>query len=330
MRRGLVFGKYMPLHRGHQFVIDRALAECDEVTIVVYDSKPEGDYPAMPLNKRLGWLRELYPHVETIVGVDDPVAHDSDNPDHAAVYADQLSFLGQFDRVFTSEPRYERFAEVLKAKHVLVDVDRVSVPISGTEIRTNLYDYRGWIDPRVYTTLIQKVVFVGTESAGKSTIARRMAEEYDTLWVHEFGRELWESQNLEGTFQQHLGMAQRQYEREQAMARHANRFLFCDTNAWTTLMWSLNTYGYADARLKQLVEDTKREYVWVLCHNDFGWVQDGTRELEGGKADAFQRMQINHLSYGIAVPYYEIEGSLEDRVDQMREILNAKPLVTAI
>jgi len=329
MRRGLVFGKYIPLHRGHQFVIDRALAECDEVTIVVYNSKPEGDYPAMPLNKRLGWMRELYPHVETIVGVDDPVAGDSDNPDHAEVYAEQLRFLGQFDRVFTSEPRYERFAHVLNAQHVLVDVDRISVPISGTEIRTNLYDYRGWIDPRVYTTLIQKVVFVGTESTGKSTIARRMAEEYDTLWVHEFGRELWESQNLEGTFQQHLGMARRQYEREQAMARHANRYLFCDTNAWTTLMWSLNTYGYADDRLKQLVEDTKREYVWVVCENDFGWVQDGTRELEGGKADAFQRMQIDHLTYGIAVPHYYIKGPLEHRVEQMREIMNTKPLVTA-
>jgi hypothetical protein len=50
-------------------VIDRALAECDEIAIVVYDNEPPGDYPPMPIELRLRWLRELYPHVETIVGL---------------------------------------------------------------------------------------------------------------------------------------------------------------------------------------------------------------------------------------------------------------------
>ena len=35
MRRGLVIGKFMPLHRGHQLLIDAALADCDDVTVVV-------------------------------------------------------------------------------------------------------------------------------------------------------------------------------------------------------------------------------------------------------------------------------------------------------
>jgi cytidyltransferase-like protein len=49
MRRGLVIGKFMPLHRGHQLLIDAALAECDDVTVVVYDSHPPGVYPSMLL-----------------------------------------------------------------------------------------------------------------------------------------------------------------------------------------------------------------------------------------------------------------------------------------
>ena len=52
MRRGLVFGKFMPLHRGHQLLIERALCEVDDLAIVVYDSAPAGRYPPMPLGKR--------------------------------------------------------------------------------------------------------------------------------------------------------------------------------------------------------------------------------------------------------------------------------------
>jgi len=59
MRRGLVFGKFMPLHRGHQHLIDTALSQCDDLTIVVYDSDPAGDYTPMPIELRLAWLRSL-------------------------------------------------------------------------------------------------------------------------------------------------------------------------------------------------------------------------------------------------------------------------------
>jgi HTH-type transcriptional regulator, transcriptional repressor of NAD biosynthesis genes len=320
MRRGLVFGKYMPLHRGHQFVIDRAMAECDDVTIVVYDSKPEGRYAPMPVQKRVGWLEMLYPQAENILWIEDPIQGNSDDPIYAQVYADQLAPLGKFDRLFTSEPQYQAFADALGVEHQLVDEARISVPISGTEIRSDLWASRGWIDPRIYASLIQKVVFVGTESAGKSTLARAMASEYETLWVHEFGRELWESQDLTGTFADHLKMARRQHAREEAMCRHARDYLFCDTNAWTTLMWSLNSYGYADSRLKELVARTINDYIWVLCDNDFGWVQDGTRELEGDKSAAFQNFQVAFLN-AMQIPYARVSGPLEERVEQVKRLL---------
>ena len=322
MRRGLVFGKYMPLHRGHQFVIDRAFAECDDVTIVVYDNAPEGDYPAMPVSLRVQWLETLYPQAETIVAVQDPVApNGSDDERFAKAYADQLRALGHYDRVFTSEPQYAEFARLLDAEHIIVDTERNSVPISGTEIRSDLYRYRGWIDPRVYSTLIRKVVFVGTESTGKSTLAERMAAEYDTLWVHEYGRELWEAQNLQGSFADHLRMAERQYERERRMSYHARRYLFCDTNPWTTLMWSLNTYGMADSRLHRLVENSLHEYIWVLCDNDFGWVQDGTRELEGARSVMFQRFQREQLM-AMNIPFFVVDGDLNHRAHRVSTILD--------
>src|SRR5205085_2049876 len=110
----LVIGKFMPLHRGHQLLIDVALAECDDVTVVVYDSRPAGAYPPMPLGRRLGWVTRLYPQLEQVVGLPDPLETPAnEDPVNAPVYAAQLAFLGRFDRFYSSEPTYERFARLL-------------------------------------------------------------------------------------------------------------------------------------------------------------------------------------------------------------------------
>lgn len=324
MRRGLVFGKFMPLHRGHELLINTAMSQADKVTIAVYDSKPKGNYPDMPIQKRLGWLSMLYPEADAIVAVQDPHAEDDDSDDekYAQEYADSIAYLGHFDLVFTSEPGYEKFAKALGAKHVIVDAARKLVPISGTRIREDLYTHRGWVDPRIYGSLIQKVVFVGTESTGKSTLAERMAKELGTVWTHEFGRELWVEQGG-GTFHDHLPMARRQYTREQAAKQQARNFVFCDTNAWTTLQWSLMAYGTADGRLYDLVEKTKDEYIWIVCAPDFGWVDDGVRELRDGKALEFQKTQIKDLKRR-GIKHHYVEGPLEDRVKQVKNILEIK------
>ena len=328
MKRGLVFGKFLPLHRGHQLMIETALSQVDDLTIVVYDSRRPGS-ERMPVELRLGWLSELYPQAENILSLQDPLADDAnaDDPAHAEVYAGGVEFLGRFDRVFSSEPGYERFADLLGATHILVDEARTLVPTSGTVIRSDPYAYRGWMDPLVYSSLIERVVFVGTESTGKSTLAERMAEELSTLWTHEFGRELWEAQGLMGSFTDHLKMARRQRQREDAAARHSRRYLFCDTNAWTTLHWSLRSYGTADARLFDLVDRTQGDYTWFLCANDFGWIQDGTREMAGAASAEFQEQQVRDLERR-GIPYVTLTGSVEQRVQQVKGALGAQAIAT--
>lgn len=324
MKTGLVVGKFMPLHRGHQLLIETALANVDELTIVVYDSIPDGNYPSMPIEKRLGWVRQLYPQAYNIISRKDPLNLDpaaSDSPKYAPYYAKDISFLGEFDYVFSSEKYGRPFAEALNAKHFMVDASRDMLPISGTEIRENVYEHRGWVDPIVYRSLIQKVVFVGTESTGKSTLAKRMAKDLDTLWIHEYGRELWEEQNLQGSFHDLLKIADNHYRREQAAMLHSRDFLFCDTNPWITLQWSLLYHGTADARLTDLVDKTKDEYIWFLCLNDFDWVNDGTRELDNGKAAEFQ-IQIRNDLIHRGIRYTPLFGSIEDRISTVKDRLH--------
>ena len=65
---------------------------------------------------------------------------------------------------------------------------------------------------------------------------------------------------------------------------------------------------------------TVHEYFWIVCDNDFGWVQDGTRELAGERADRFQRQQLADLERRGLRPVV-VSGPVADRVDQVHDAL---------
>jgi len=69
IKAGLTLGKYAPLHKSHQLVIEKALEDMDKVQILIYDS-PETT--SIPLPVRAGWIRNLYPQAEVIEVWDGP------------------------------------------------------------------------------------------------------------------------------------------------------------------------------------------------------------------------------------------------------------------
>ena len=148
MKRGLVFGKFLPLHRGHQLMIETALSQVDDLTIVVYDShRPDDD--RMPIELRLalaaGAVPERREHPRARRSARDAARHGRSRLRRGVRRG--VAFLGRSTSVFSSERGYERFAELLGAEHVLVDEARTLVPTSGTVIRSDPYAYRGWLDP---------------------------------------------------------------------------------------------------------------------------------------------------------------------------------------
>ena len=64
------------------------------------------------------------------------------------------------------------------------------------------------------------------------------------------------------------------------------------------------------------------DYVWVLCANDFGWIDDGTREMRDGEAAEFQaRLEQDLARRG--VEYTTVSGTVEERIARVREVLAA-------
>jgi hypothetical protein len=76
-----------------------------------------------------------------------------------------------------------------------VNQARATVPVSGTLIRSAPLKYIGFLEPCVRAYFVHRVVLIGAESTGKTTLAQQLAERFDTTWVPEYGREHWEKKS---------------------------------------------------------------------------------------------------------------------------------------
>ena len=318
-RRGLVVGKFCPLHRGHMLVIDTALEACDEVFILSY-TKPE--FEGCGLDARAGWLQALYPRARALVLSDSPafpIPHnDAPDTDHRAFVGRVCRdmFGNQVDAVFTSEDYGDGFAASLSAyfgahvAHVCVDKARYRVPVSGTAIRCDPHAHRVFLDPSVYASFVKRVAILGGESSGKTTLACSLASGLETVWVPEYGRERWVEKGGDLSFDDMREIGEEQVRRELILAPQASRWLVCDTTPLTTLCYSLDKFGAADPVLERLAE--RRYDAVILCAPDFPFIQDGTR-----RDTEFQAMQ--HRWYQIAldkkqIAYTVVAGQHEERL----------------
>jgi HTH-type transcriptional repressor of NAD biosynthesis genes len=153
MTRGLVLGKFAPLHRGHQLLIERSLAECDRTVVLVYDSR---EVTRVPLSVRSGWIRKRYPDVTVIEGSDAPsvTGHDP------IVMRTQEEYIASVvplpvTHFFSSEWYGAHVSASLGALDMRVDEARVVAPISATMIRGNPRAFSEWIDPDVLRDVLK-------------------------------------------------------------------------------------------------------------------------------------------------------------------------------
>ena len=323
---GLVVGKFAPLHKGHQFVLETALESVDHVIVLVY-SNP--DFADMPSATRANWIRAMYPAARAFVP-DNPPPNDADDFTQREfvrrwLEANQheLPNGGKVDLVFGSDAYLTGFAAHIGAFPKMVDASRQRFSISGTQIRTDVHAHRHMLDPHVYQHFVERIVFLGAESTGKSTLTERMAKEYNTVFMPEYGREVWERKNGELELADYVHIARRHRELEDELILQANRFLFVDTNAITTMFLGYAYEGDGLPELTNLAQAAETRYQHVfLCADDIPFHQDGWRD------DHVWRSRAQHMvRYDLAVrgiPYTTVSGSLEERVKQVKNTLESR------
>lgn len=163
--------------------------------------------------------------------------------------------------------------------------------------------------------MIKKIVVIGGESTGKSTLCEQLATYYNTLWVKEFAREYLEQLRREYVEEDLLQIAKGQLNAEDDAITKANQFLFCDTDLQVIKVWSEYKYGRCDAWITQQIL-TRKYDAYIITSPDFPWQDDPLREHpEPALRDYFFNLYTEMIATNGA-PYYIVDGSEEKRLQQ--------------
>ena len=283
---GMLLGKFLPPHLGHVYLAEFAGRYVDRLTVVVCSLARE----PIPGELRYRWMRELLPFDNVVHLTDELPQEPSEHPDFWALWKASLQRVlpCRPDFVFASEDYGAPLAEVLGGRFVPVDRGRSAVPVSGTAIRDDPMRHWDYLPRCVRPYFLRRVCVFGPESTGKTTLARRLAEHFSTVWVPEYARTLIETQGGEIAFEDMERVARGQVASEEALARNARRVLVADTDVLTTLIWSETLFGRCPDWVREQAE--KRSYdLYLLLDVDVPWVADVARYLPDDRAGFFER-----------------------------------------
>jgi NadR type nicotinamide-nucleotide adenylyltransferase len=317
---GVTIGKFNPPHLGHLYLIQQAASQVEQLFVVLCARAGQ----TISGEERLSWLQDAAPSNTTVIITSDDLAASSEP------WARRVLDIVPVppDLAFTSEAWGPEWAALMGAEHVLVDSARITFPISATKIRADLGSNFQWLVPAARIALARRVVLVGAESTGKSTMAESLARELGTVWVPEHGRWYWEGrrylEDQSWTSDEFRRIAGAQHRLAEDLARRASRgVVVLDTDALVTAVWHERYLGCADRELEAILPKIAPD-LYLVCCPDFEWVQDGTRESDLHRASMHEAICSRALASGRRVEM--LRGSHEDRLARALDLV--RPLST--
>jgi NadR type nicotinamide-nucleotide adenylyltransferase len=133
-----------------------------------------------------------------------------------------------------------------------------------------------------------RVVFTGSESTGKSTVAAAVAKHYGVDVVPEFVRAFAEQRGGTIEFSDHGAIARGQMALEDEFLARDTRLVIQDTDLLSTVVYCRHYFGRCPAWIEEAAL-TRRPHLYLLCAIDVPWEADGVRD-RGHMREEMQRL----------------------------------------
>jgi len=311
--RGFILGKFMPPHAGHMMLCEAALRMVDQLTILVC-WMPDDPIPG-PI--RLDWIRNLLPAAR-VLGHGAPAPQSpGDSPDFWPVWRGIVAEAHPepIDLVFAGEDYGAALAREVGGVFVPLltrsDEDPVA-RLSGSAVRGDPWAHWPLLPPPVRAHYARTICLHGAESVGKTTLAHRLADHFETITVPEYGRAHVEAHGLELAEPDLLAIGRAQTALIEAAKPWCNKRLIVDTDALMTAAWCRMLIGRApDELLAQ-----PRADLYLLLEADVPWTDDGTRFFGEEERRARFMTVTEEMLDRVGARCVRISGPWEERFEQ--------------
>lgn len=181
--------------------------------------------------------------------------------------------------------------------------------------------------------MLKKIVVIGPESTGKSTLCRQLAEHFETVWCPEYAREYLLTNGKDYSYTDLLAIAKGQIAGEENWAelleKRAAPLLeqdydipyFIDTNMVVMKVWAEFVFNKCHPYIEEQLAKRKYDH-YLLCQPDLEWEKDELREypdLETREKLFF--IYKNYLEQQ-SIPWTLIKGKNEDRIQSAIRTVN--------
>jgi len=321
MTKAFVFGKFLPFHKGHEAMINFALSKCDFLTVLVCCSDKE----SVPDRFRKAWIENTFENrknieIRTFNYLESELPNTSETAESVSkIWAD--IFKKQFpdySLLITSEEYGNFVAVFMNIQHIAFDIPKKLFPVSATAVRNDVFTNWGYLPDSVKPDLSVKIVILGTECTGKTTLTEKLAKYFNSSFVLEAGRDIIANSNSFTFDDLHL-VATEHAKRIDKIILADNALVIIDTDIHTTKSYSRFTFE-KELKISTNIYNSNKANLYLYLNNDVEYLQDGTRlsEVERNLLDLSHRQILTDHNIDII----EIKGDWDKRFEKAVEEIN--------
>lgn len=171
----------------------------------------------------------------------------------------------------------------------------------------------------------KRILILGPESTGKSTLAEDLANHFGEPWVPEFAREYLEEINRPYRYEDLVAIGKGQVELEDQLAQNAEKHIFVDTDLRVIHIWSEHRFGKTDPWVLDEIERRKYDLI-LLTDTDLPWTPDPLREYPELEMRQYFFEKYRKLAEESGFPFQVVSGDrakrLKSAVEALNQILN--------
>ncbi len=162
----------------------------------------------------------------------------------------------------------------------------------------------------------KKLVLIGVESSGKTTLAQALAEKLQGTYVPEYARMYLDAHGLSYQQEDLLAIAKGQSEHIKEACNKAVQWLVCDTDLLVIKVWSEQVFGSCDAWIEEQIKNEPSHF-YILCAPDIDWEYDPQRTLPNLEDRLALHRHYKSLLQQLHCNFIEVNGALRNRVQQV-------------